>query len=197
MSRYKDTFDINIGRVNTLCILYETLQNLGVAEQSGNRLTDILRAAVVLLHSSFEEYFRNVLYELLPKNGEESDFKNISFVGSEGKRENKISIGQLIKHRSKTVDEVIQESIAETLSFTSFNDFSDICGWAEKAKINISSFSKQSTLNKIINRRHKIVHEADNSKSEPEFMLTPIKVKTVMEWIDVVRELVTIIDTQI
>ena len=83
------------------------------------------------------------------------------------------------------------------MSFTSFNDYQDIVSWSKKIKIDLSEFKDQEKLNKLIHRRHKIVHEADNAKSDNEYALTPIRENSVEEWIEVVRNLVELIDKEV
>ena len=54
----------------------------------------------------------------------------MSFLGSAGNHKDKITLSGLIKVREKTVDQLITESIRESLSFTSFNDYQDIVSWS-------------------------------------------------------------------
>ena len=58
MEKYKQIFDRNIDRVNSLCNLYKTIKTEESKEGKDYKFTDILRSAVVMLHSSFEEYYR-------------------------------------------------------------------------------------------------------------------------------------------
>ena len=83
------------------------------------------------------------------------------------------------------------------MSFTSFNDYQDIVSWSKKIKIDLSEFKDQEKLNKLIHRRHRIVHEADNAKSDDEYALAPIRENSVEEWIEVVRNLVELIDREV
>ena len=78
MSNYKLLFDRNVERVNSLCNLYNSLRTDDIKEGKDYKFTDILRSAVVMLHSSFEEYFRNTLRERLPLVCVESDLKDFS-----------------------------------------------------------------------------------------------------------------------
>lgn len=197
MENYKQIFDRNIDRVNSLCKLYNTLKTEETKEGKEYKLTDILRSAVVMLHSSFEEYYRSVLSEVLPQTCAENDLKNISFLGSEGKHKEKISLGELLAFKGKSVEDLIKESITESLASTSFNNFSDIMSWSRKANIDLSLFTEQDKLEKLISRRHKIVHEADNSRSDGGYGLAPIKEITVREWIATVCNLVKVIHTQV
>lgn len=121
----------------------------------------------------------------------------MSFLGSAGNRKDKITLGGLLKLREKTVDELITESIREALSFTSFNDYQDIVSWSKKIRIDLSEFKNQEELNKLIKRRHKIVHEADNANGNDKYALSPIRENTVDEWIKIVRNLVEIIDSEL
>ena len=197
IEQYKQLFDRNIERVCSLRKIYNSLKTDDVKEGKEYKFTDILRSAVVLLHSSFEEYYRSVLSSILPKVCTEDDLKNMSFLGSAGNHKEKISLGGLLKLREKTVDQLITESIREALSFTSFNDYQDIVSWSIKIRIDLSEFKDQEKLNKLIHRRHKIVHEADNAKSDDEYALAPIRENSVEEWIEVVRNLVELIDKEI
>lgn len=194
---HKLLFNRNIERVCSLRKMYNSLKSDEVKEGKEYKFTDILRSAVVLLHSSFEEYYRSILGCILPKTCTEDDLKNMSFLGSAGNHKDKITLGGLIKVREKTVDQLITESIRESLSFTSFNDYQDIVSWSKRIKIDLSEFKDQEKLNKLIHRRHKIVHEADNAKSDDEYALAPIRENSVEEWIEVVRNLVEIIDKEV
>ena len=194
---HKLLFDRNIERVCSLHKMYNALKTDEVKEGKEYKFTDILRSAVVLLHSSFEEYYRSILGCILPKTCTEDDLKNMAFLGSLGNHKDKITLGGLIKVREKTVDQLITESIRESLSFTSFNNYKDIASWSKKIKIDLSEFKYQEKLNKLIHRRHKVVHEADNAKSVDKYALAPIRENSVEEWIEVVRNLVEIIDKEV
>lgn len=196
-SKSKDIFDHNIDRVNSLCNLYYSLKQDETKEKTGVKFTDLLRASVVMLHSSFEEYYRSILCERMPIVSDENGLKSICFPGSEGRHHDKITVGQLIEYRQKSVADLIADSISETLSYTSFNNYCDIDQWAKRASIDLSAFKEQSKMNLLISRRHKIVHEADNSKQDETYGLSPIKENTVREWISIVCDLVNIIETSI
>lgn len=194
---YKLLFDRNIERVRSLRKMYNSLKSDEIKEGKEYKFTDILRSAVVLLHSSFEEYYRSILGYILPRTCTEDDLKNMSFLGSAGNHKDKITLGGLIKLRGKTVEQLITESIQEALSFTSFNDYQDIVSWSKRIKIDLSEFKDQEKMNRLIHRRHKIVHEADNARSDDEYALAPIRENWVEEWIKVVCNLVEIIDREV
>lgn len=197
MSKYKIHFDRNIGRVNSLCNLYKSLREEDIKEGKDYKFTDILRSAVVMLHSSFEEYFRNVLLELLPQVCDEDDLKDFSFAGSNGKHRSKVTLGQLLEYKDQSVKDLIINSISEELYSTSFNNYRDISNWAQKARVDLTCFSEAAKLEQVIKRRHKIVHEADNSRDNSEYALTQIRENTVRDWISVVCQLVDVIEQSV
>ena len=97
IEKHKLLFDRNIERVCSLRKMYNFLKSDDAKEGKEYKFTDILRSAVVLLHSSFEEYYRSILGCILPKTCTEDDLKNMSFLGSAGNHKDKITLGGLIK----------------------------------------------------------------------------------------------------
>ena len=200
MSIYKDVFDRNIDRVKSLCALYNSLKTNEVKEGKDYKFTDVLRSAIVFLHSSFEEYFRNVLRDVLPAMCTQEDLQKISFTTKDGKHIDKLTVSNLLQYKGKTIDDLVADFIGDTLDTTSFNNYSDIVNWAQKIKVDLSSFTSQDKIEKLIKRRHKIVHEADNNKTDKmnkTYSLTAIQESVVKEWLDAVQDLVKIIDVQI
>lgn len=200
MSAYKDVFDRNIDRVKCLCALYNSLKTNAIKESKGYKFTDILRSAIVFLHSSFEEYFRNVLRGVLPVACTREDLQKIPFTTKDGKHIDKLTLSDLLQYKGKTVDDLVADFIGDTLDTTSFNNYSDIVNWTRKIKVNLTSFTSQEKVEKLIKRRHKIVHEADNNKTDKmdnAYSLTAIQESVVKEWIGAVQDLVNIIDSQI
>lgn len=200
MSIYKDVFDRNIDRVKSLCALYNSLKTNEVKEGKDCKFTDVLRSAIVFLHSSFEEYFRNVLRDVLPTTCTQEDLQKISFTTKDGKHIDKLTVSNLLQYKGKTIDDLVADFIGDTLDTTSFNNYSDIVNWAQKIKVDLSSFTSQDKIEKLIKRRHKIVHEADNNKTDKmnkTYSLTAIQESVVKEWLDAVQDLVKIIDVQI
>ena len=160
----------------------------------------MLRSAIVFLHSSFEEYFRNVLRDVLPATCTQEDLQKISFTTKDGKHIDKLTVSNLLQYKGKTIDDLVADFIGDTLDTTSFNNYSDIVNWAQKIKVDLSSFTSQDKIEKLIKRRHKIVHEADNNKTDKmnkTYSLTAIQESVVKEWLDAVQDLVKIIDVQI
>lgn len=193
----KENFDFNMVRIDSLCSLYSELRDNHIKEKERTKRTDVLRAAVVFMHSSFENYYRGVLICLLPQSKNISSLKNISFLGNNGRHEEKITLDGLSKYSDKSVEYIISESVKEALNSTSFNNYTDISSWSKKVNIDLNSFNQQKELDELIKRRHKIVHEADNQSQNGEHKLTQIRHDQVLKWKKTVNNLVNIIDDQL
>lgn len=199
MKRFYDNYQ----RVQNLLTIYEKLNGessdkhaIKLAEDV--RLTDLLRASVVFLHGSEEDYIRTTLSELLLNRADEKELASIALLGTSGRAE-KFSFAQLSHFSDYNVGELIAESINETLSKTSFNSYSEICAWMKKIGIELDSFSRQKQIDELIKRRHKIVHEVDQTtyKNDMFTRVSTIEVKTVRIWCSAVKEMLELIDSQI
>ncbi len=196
MSLNKQIFDKNIERVKSLCSLYNSLKTCETREESGVKFTDILRSATVLLHSSFEDYFRSTLRDVLSYNYTEEIVKELQIKLSDGKYKEKMTLVDLVQHKDKTIDRFIVDQIKSTLDSTSFNNYRDVVKWTKNMRVSVEGYDKQAVFEKLVARRHRIVHEADNSKTD-QYRLTSIQESTVVEWIEAVCDLVEIIDSQL
>lgn len=199
MSKQKELFDENIKRVESLVALYTKLKDANQHDSPAYKLTDTLRAAVVFLHSAFEEYFRSVLIEWLPIRASSETLKQFPIATKAGKKAEKIFLNDLIDFRGKSVDDIICESVAESMKLRSFNSEEDIRSWCCKIGISIGDASSIQQINKAVQRRHKIVHEADSNKSETSesSRLTAIKPADVTAWIGAYRNFVNQIEEQL
>lgn len=155
------TFDKNFLRLNNLISLYKTL-SAGKGRKPTNSL-DILRATTVLAHSTLEDYLRNLLIWKLPQQTKDK-INHIPLTGtSEIGRPTKFTLGDLVVHKGKTIDTIIDISINEYLSTVSFNDTREIASALTGISLIVTP-EIQSTfpiLNEMIKRRHNIVHRAD------------------------------------
>jgi hypothetical protein len=178
------TFDKNFDRINNLLTLYE-----GTSKGKGRKAThnlDLLRATTVFVHSTLEDYLRNVMIWKLPSASKER-INHIPLVGtSEIGRKTKFELGELVTHRNKLVAEVIDLSIKEYLGTVSFNDTSDIATSLSNISIETTENIKKlfPILNEMIKRRHKIVHNADrdSSSGSGNHRIKSISLKQVESW---------------
>lgn len=197
MSAYKENFDKNLQRVKSLHSLYIKLKEEDLKDSKDYKLTDILRAEIVLLHSSFEEYFRSVLIEWLPIKASDDTLKEIPISLKAGKKAEKLFLNDLAHYRGKTIDEIIQESVLETMQLKSFNNEREIRGWCSKIGITLEKFNGMREIDAAVYRRHKIVHEADTNRSATSQRLQSINPGNITPWIKAYEGLVNLIDDTI
>ncbi len=198
MTEQKRIFDKNIERVKSICSLYTSLKGENKKDGKEYILTDMLRAAVVFLHSSFEEYFRKIIIDILPKKATNETLKHIPISLYAGVRNpDKIFLSDLSMYKNLSINEVIEESISKHMELKSFNSAEEIRVWLSKVMIDFSTFDKFDTIDKAVKRRHKIVHEADTNRTNDGERLTSIKSGDIKPWIEAYVELVSLIENQI
>jgi hypothetical protein len=93
----KERFEVNLSRVQSLIDLYGERAPQGGPGRRSVRDTDLLRAAVVLLHAALEDIVRSVTEWKLPQAGAEK-FKGIALAGAQGER---FSVVELVQHRAR------------------------------------------------------------------------------------------------
>lgn len=194
MSAYKENFDKNLERVKSLHSLYIKLKEEDLKDGKDYKLTDILRAEVALLNSSFEEYFRSVLIEWLPIKASDETLKEFPISLKAGKKAEKLFLNDLAHCRGKTIDEIIQESVLETMQLKSFNNEGEIRSWCSKIGITLEKFNGMREIDAAVHRRHKNVHEADTNRSGNSLRLQSISPGNITPWIKAYEGLVNSID---
>ncbi len=173
----------NLSRVNHLLAIYQILYGHGKGRRSVHK-TDLLRAAVVFLHATLEDCLRSVALDYLPKTGLET-INKIPLAGSRSIRAEKFPLGRLIEHRGKTGDDLINESITQHLERCSFNDTTDISNLLESMGFLSEGMQRTlPTLQRLMSRRHQIVHQADRSDvtGRGRQRAASISVKSVERW---------------
>ncbi|MCH5378113.1 MAG: hypothetical protein JJ992_29510, partial [Planctomycetes bacterium] len=89
--------------MDSLIELHEFLTKISTG-LSGYDASDVLRSAVVLLHATLEDLLRTVASAHLPR----ADNEFIRKMPLAGKpRSGKYTIGDLVQHRGKTIDDVL------------------------------------------------------------------------------------------
>ena len=196
MSERFSRFNQNISRVDALVTLYG--QKKGGATRPSVVEADILRAAVVFLHSALEDYLRGVISSRLAESKDKSVLDKIALKGSEHRAE-KFLLGALVDFSDISVSELITDSVHQYMSKVSFNDINDICNWVKTINLNIEGFQEHESISKMIARRHKIVHEADMNEAHGYgyHRASSISVPIVTAWKEAVVNLVKIIDGQL
>lgn len=186
------TFDKNFLRLNNLISLYKTLST-GKGRKPTNSL-DILRATTVLAHSTLEDYLRNLLNWKLPQQNKDK-INHIPLVGtSESGRATKFTLGDLVIHKGKTVDSLINTSVSEYLGTVSFNDTSDIASALTGISLIVTPQIQNTftVLNEMIKRRHNIVHRADRDDNigSGHHTIKSISVQKIEKWKKAIDKLV-------
>jgi len=177
----------NIRRVISLITLYQ--------KTKGNKELisdpdDIFRSAVVLLHASLEDFMRVLSAAILPTKGNEQ-LSSIPLVGKhDGTRPEKFSLAELAKHRGKTVDAVISESVNSYLEKTSYNAITDVENTLRIMGIRPKDVKTHySDLEEMMKRRHQIVHRADRTANiKGKELICGIDESKVINWVSSVIE---------
>lgn len=175
---YLDRLEENVARVNRLLQFFD--MDLGKLEGGD----DILRAAVVFIHAYLEDFLRTLATELLPA-GDERGFEDIPLAGSRSfGRGEKFALGQLAQHRGKTVDQLLRRSVADYLSRSNFNSTTEIASLLVKLGFRPEEHNKAFVaIDRMIERRHQIVHRADKRGDLGQTVLQPITRNEVVEWL--------------
>lgn len=155
----QNKFESNINRVKSLVNIYKSAIGNGAKGRRGHEHTDILRAAVVLLHATTEDLLRSLAYWRLPSAGSQV-LSNFALPNSSGA--NKFTLGDLSAHRGSTVEDVIKKSVDAYLEKSNYNNNKEVSGLLTNIGLNVSMVNHTfSLLEKMMLRRHQIVHRAD------------------------------------
>ncbi len=179
-------FHRNITRVRNLLVIYQTAGGPG---RRPSQSADVLRAATVLLHASLEDVFRSVAAWKLPL-GSETVLNEVPLVGSEKSRPEKFWLGKLAAHRSKTVQQLIDESVESYLNMFTVSSVGDIVGFCNKIGVRADEINAQfPALSEMMERRHHIVHKADlkENAGQGNSQARSLSTVTVEGWVTAVR----------
>jgi hypothetical protein len=150
---------------------------------------EMLRAVVVMTHAYLEDFIRTLAEALLPLAGEEA-LNGIPLAGTFG-RADAFRLGKLVRHRNKTVDGLIRESIQAYLDRSNLNSSTEVVSWLKKLGFSLTpeQEGQLATIQRMIQRRHQIVHRADRIKnSNGVYELQYADPAEVMNWATVARE---------
>lgn len=193
-----ERFEQNIMRVENLISLY------GPPRRGRRKVkdTDILRAALVLLHASMEDFLRYLLISKI--NTFSSDtLNNYSLPGQQKRGASKFSLGELASYRGKSVEELIVLSVTDYLEkYTSFNNLGEVkkaliqCGIDEE----IVDSHNFGNLPDMIERRHNMVHRADRNENvggQGNHQVKSIGAKSLINYVEAVKALKIFIEENV
>jgi len=168
----------NSARVDRLIAIYKA-----TAPADGRDASDILRAAVVLLHASLEDYLRSVAAAYLPLAAPEV-LNEVPLTGQGRERPEKFLLGALVPFRGQTVDQIIERSVSTHLERTTYNNCREIARLVENVGVDVARVQKFfPDLDALMQRRHQIVHRADLlDASTKEIRIQPISPEDVEKW---------------
>jgi len=178
----------NLERVRNLVRIYEGIN----AGQQGRRAaceTDILRAAVVLLHACLEDFVRTLQYWRLPTAGAVA-LNEIPMKGLP--RPGKVQLGDVAQFRGQSVDDLVRSSVEEHLSRSNYNNCDDITRAMDAIDVHLDEGLCRRTfpaIEEMIRRRHQIVHRADRNEigGSGNHRVSSLGREKVNEWIEAVE----------
>ncbi len=202
-----ETFLENNRRVENFISMYESVPKNKRPVCRGALDTDILRAGVVFLHASLEEYLRTVILNSKLEQleyGSDAKFAlsgvNLPDDNSGGSSEKKYRLSELYRYKGKDVGELLRESLESKVSFMTFNGYKQMVGSLKDVDIVLSLDDKTcKAVDDCTRRRHKIVHEADKSRhtGNGDYRTTPIKTTQLELWMRSVNKLVKTVEDEI
>jgi hypothetical protein len=190
-------FSQNIYRVENLIAAYESLIKQSVDDTEV--ANDVLRAAVVFLHSSLEEIIRNLYLYNLP-NASAENLSKIPFATHESShRPKSIQLGDLLEFKGQFVENVIQESINRYVDVLNINNATQLVECLKLANIPCEPLQQFfEPLNSLMQRRHQIVHQMDRSNElDPlAYPINIIDVEIVKSWKEAILGLASFLFAQ-
>lgn len=181
-------FAENIARVRNLAELYRVHHMGQGSGRRGHSKTDVLRAAVVMLHAAMEDLLRSIEYWKLPGAG--SDVLAKIPLASKAPA-TKFNLGDLVAHRGQSVYEVISNSVDTHLERSNYNNPDELAAFCGNVGIDVTRVNSHfPKIEPMMKRRHQIVHRADRddqAAGRGRHRVTSIGVATVNGWISEVE----------
>jgi hypothetical protein len=153
-------FDGNLQRIDHLVAAAARLRNLDAG--ASVQADDVLRAAVVFMHSTLEEVLRSLFLSRLP-NASAETLNRIPFAAHDpSHRPKAIQLGELKNFTGLYVDNVIRHSISRYVDSLNVNNSEQLIGLLQLAGIRTAGLDEHmGDLNELMKRRHKIAHQMD------------------------------------
>lgn len=181
----KQTLNENLDRVENLVKTYEAQPDVvGQRGRKSAQVLDLLRAGVVFLHASLEDMLRSIANWKLPLAGQDV-IDDIPLIGV-GANPKRFLLGALVAHRGKTIDQLITESVSDSLDRSNYNNVGDIASLLTSIGVNVENVNDEfDQLNELMERRHQIVHRADRQETvvgSGDHRVRGINKDTVRQW---------------
>lgn len=174
----------NLDRVRNLVTIYESLTR--DEKNHGKFNADLLRAAVVLLHATLEDFLRVLIGWKLPDASPEQ----IKKTGLS------VTLDQLAGSRESTVRDFLSHSMENILSRSTYNSKDDVKKALKFIGLHTNNL-KISDLETAMNRRHKIVHRSDRGGEAELGKVNPIQADHVLKWLNNVATFIADVKKQL
>lgn len=192
-----ERFNLNVARVKNLVTIYETMLAGDGPGRRSHQKSDVLRAAVVLLHASVEDVLRSLAYWKLPNTGA-NVLDHFPLAGNGPST--KFTLGTLATHRGKTVDEVIKASVDSYLERSNYNSTIEVSVFLTQIGLNVTAVNHTYLLlEDLMKRRHQIVHRADKYEvgGQGNHKVRSLNPATVKKWVANVESFATAVLAQV
>lgn len=181
-------FEANLKRVENLVEFYQR-ETGGARGRSSVHESDLLRAAVVLLHATLEDLIRSLSEWKLPERPVDS-FREIPFYREEHRSAEKFTLVDLAALRGREVNDVMKESVHAWLARQSYNGKEQLSAALCRLGFVGDEFHRfDDDLDAMMKRRHLIAHRADwnQAPGSGQHRARSLQSATVQEWLTVVR----------
>jgi len=188
-SQINDRFAGNVSRVRHLLEIYRTTSGKGRGRRAVD-VSDVLRAAVVLLHAAVEDVLRSLERRVLPR-ADAALLNDVALVDHDSP--SKFALGALAAHRGKAVDVLIDESVARHLERATYNNARELAAVLKRLGADPADFQNYfADLEAMMKRRHNIVHRADReeTRGSGHHGFKSLSQQDVVGWANVAEEFV-------
>jgi len=194
-----DQFRENLKRVENLVKIYDSHIARSGSGRRPARDTDVLRAGIVLLHATLEDFLRSIAIRATPLDDQEL-LNQIPLTGTGQKSANKFFLGALSNHTQRNVGDLLRQSIQEYHErWTSFNDIGQVKSIIQLIGVDPESL-EFGDLPEMIKRRHRIVHHADSAEAvggQGNHKIASLRRDTVELYLRSVRTLILGLEAQV
>jgi hypothetical protein len=178
-----------LDRVRGLVDLYERLAG-PISGRPTVYESDVLRAAVVFLHATLEDFLRSLAAIRLPDSSSDI-LQKIPPAGGDG-RKTIMSLGDLHGFRGRSIDDFIRESVESHLNRSNYSNIGDIKRLLGDLRLEPKCVDPHAArLAALMTRRHHIAHRFDQNESTGRGHHAANSISKVMvsAWIETVDQL--------
>jgi hypothetical protein len=185
----EERFRGNLERVRNIVQMYDVVAGGGQGRPTVQE-SDILRIAVVFLHATIEDLFRDVALQRLP--GASPDvLRQLPWPQTNAPSKPNLHLGDIADFRGKTVDQLIDYAIQGHLSKSNFNHPFDLKKLLEWVGIDARVVDPHfQSLGGLMTRRHWIVHRCDRNDAvgRGQHPVKSISKSSILTWLKTVEE---------